>query len=102
MICVLIYALVFSFIIYYLAKVNIILKKLAPRALLSDGVCAELCRGNGRITRTLPAEVLGGDGSVSPIEGCRQTPQGCVKRRARAVMKKPFTNFKGAEPLKSC
>jgi hypothetical protein len=77
-------------------------KHLAPRALLSSGVGAELCRWNGGITRSLPAELLGGNGSVSPFEGFRQTLQRCVKWHARAEMKKPFTNFKGTEPMRSC
>ena len=100
-VCVCIYAFMFSFIIYCLSKVNINPKQLAPRALLSSGICADLYRRNRGITRSLPAELLGGDGSVSPIEGCRQTLERCVKWHALAVMKKSFTNCKGTKPLRS-
>ena len=64
-------------------------------------VCWALSRERG-ITRSLPAGLLGSDGSISPFEDCRQTLERCVKWHARAVVKKPFTNFKGTEPLRSC
>jgi len=46
-------------------------------------VCWALSRERG-ITRSLPAGLLGGDGSASPFEGCRQTLERCVKWHTRS------------------